>query len=86
MTLNTTNGPVPNPHHHPTHVVNTSRVVEEDLIAEDEAPEILAVASATGWHAEMKDGSTVPLLVFVVTDEGEMYGTIVGENGRIDRK
>lgn len=80
MTLNTTGGPVSHPHHFSMHTVNTSETVYE------EPSEILAVVSASGWYAEMRDGSTVPLLVFVVTDEGEMYGTIVGENGCIDRK
>ncbi len=49
--LNTTNGPVEKE----LHRINTSRVVDEDLLYEDEPPEILAVLPGGVWHARIGD-------------------------------
>jgi hypothetical protein len=63
--------------------INTSRVVEEDMVYEDEPPEILAVMPATGWTATIA-GEDVPLIAFVSLDSGRMYGVTPGEGGLID--
>jgi hypothetical protein len=81
--LITTSGPVPNPHRHPAHTINTSRILEEDLIVEDEEPELLSVMPATGWQAVVK-GEGLALVAWVAMDNGRMYGVAIGENGCID--
>jgi len=81
VVINTTNGPREVPR---GHVVNTSRVVEEDLVYEDEPPEIIAVLGGNGWYAGVGNDA-VPLVAFVALDSGRMYGVVVvGENARID--
>jgi hypothetical protein len=84
MVLNTTNGPVEVPKGSREPVINTSRVVEEDMQYLDEEPEILDVLPGAGWCARMTDGSAVPLVSFVSMETGKMYGVAVGEDGRID--
>jgi hypothetical protein len=88
MTINTTAGPQPreafdrpNPHH----VVNTSRVMEEDLHYEDEDPEIIAVLPADPWCALIGD-ELVSLVAFVALEDGTIHGVAVGDDGRIDLK
>jgi len=61
----------------------TSRVTDEDMVYEDEGPEILAVLPATGWAAVV-GGEVVPLVVFVALDDGRLYGVAVDNDGRID--
>ena len=72
----------------PDHTVNTSRILEEDLVVEDEEPEILQVLSAGDWCAvlEAAEGSRViPLAVWVALDDGSMYGVAPhGGEGNID--
>ncbi len=84
-TINTTSGPVlvEADSGRPGHVVNTSRVVEEDLTYLDEAPEILAVLPGTGWQAVIGE-ERVHLVAFVALDSGKMHGVAIGEDGRID--
>jgi len=82
--LNTTNGPVPkNPEQHPAHTLNTTRVIEEDMVYEDEEAEIAFVLPAAGWAAVV-GGNTVPLVAFVALDTGRMYGASLGDDGRVD--
>jgi len=81
--LNTTNGPVPkNPDQHPSHTLNTSRVVEEDMQNLDEEAEIAFVLPAAGWCASV-NGEAVPLVAFVALDDATMYGVAVAEDGCI---
>lgn len=80
MVLNTTNGPREAPR---GHVVNTSRILEEELTYEDEEPEILAVFSGTDWTAVVVD-KRLTLVAFVALDDAKMYGVAVGEDGHID--
>ncbi len=82
MVLNTTSGPRPKGDPN-GHVINTSRIVEEELVYEDEEPEILAVLPATGWTAVV-GGEVAPLVAFVAVDSGRMYGVGIGEDGRVD--
>ncbi len=84
-TINTTSGPVlvEADSGRPGHVVNTSRVVEEDLTYVDEEPAILAVVSAGDWCALIAD-EAVPMPVWVVLDDASMYGVVVGVDGCID--
>jgi hypothetical protein len=82
-TINTTSGPVEIPKGVRERVVNTSRVVEEDLRYEDEESEILAVIPATGWQAVV-EGEIAALVAFVAMDDGKMYGVAVDEDGLID--
>lgn len=87
MTINTTRGAIPRPEERPGHTLNTSRVLEEDLVYEDEEPEILAVLPGVGYHAVVKGGDgerAVPLVAFVALDSGKMHGVAVGANGLID--
>lgn len=80
--INTTSGPRPKGDPN-GHVVNTSRIVEEELVYTDEEPEILSVMPGTGWHAVV-EGEAVPLAGFVAMDSGRLYGVVVGEDGRVD--
>lgn len=88
--VNTTNGPEPrDPDLRRGHVVNTSRILEEDLQYVDEDPaEIIAVLPAGGWTAalEGEDGlRRIALLVaWVAQDSGRLYGVTIGNDGRID--
>ncbi len=83
MPINTTAGPVEYDRSRPGHVVNTSRVVEEDMQILDEAEEIIAVLPAAGWAAAVGE-ELVALVAFVALDDASMYGVAVGEDGRID--
>jgi hypothetical protein len=81
--MNTTAGPVVFDRSRPGHVVNTSRVVEEDMRALDEPPEILSVMPAGDWRAVVGD-ELVVLVAFVALDSGQLYGVAVGPRGRVD--
>ena len=82
--LNTTNGPVPkNPDQHPSHTLNTSRVLEEDMRHLDEEAEIAFVLPAAGWSASV-NGEAVPLVAFVALGDASMYGAVIGPDGLID--
>ncbi len=80
--LNTTDGPVPKGPH-PAHTLNTTRILEEDMVVEGE-DELLAVVSAGGWYAEIQDGTLLPLVAWTVMDTGKTYGVVVGEDGLVD--
>jgi len=82
--INTTAGPVEYERSRPGHVVNTSRIVEEDLQYVDEPPEIISVLPAADWRAVVEDDELVVLVAFVALDDGRMHGVAVGEDGRID--
>jgi hypothetical protein len=88
LVLNTTGGPKPRGVENQHRYVNTSRVMEEDLVYEDEAPEIIAVVSAAGWctvlEAEGDIRRIVPLVAWVASDSGRMYGLALGETGRLE--
>jgi len=80
--INTTAGPV---ERGPGagHVINTSRLLEEDLQYTDEPPEILSVMPAGDWQASV-GGEAVALTAFVALDSGKLYGVAVGPRGRVD--
>jgi len=81
--MNTSSGPVvvdPTPHQH----VNTSRVVEEDMVYEDEPAEIVHVLSGAGYAATFKDGHREDLVFWVVDDEGAVFGATLNDEGRAD--
>ena len=82
-TINTSDGPKQYDPTRPGHTLNTSRVVEEDLIFEDEVPEIIAVVPGGGWQAVIGD-EAVALVAFVALDSGKMHGVAIGEDGLID--
>jgi hypothetical protein len=82
VVINTTSGPREADRHH-SHTLNTSRVLEEDLTYEDEEAEIAFVLPGDGWHARFDEG-VVPLVAWVVLDDGAMYGVMVGEDGTVD--
>ncbi len=84
-TINTTSGPVlvEADSGRPGHVVNTSRVVEEDLTYVDEEPAILAVVSAGDWCAVV-EGVAVPMPLWVLLDDGSVYGVVIGKDGLLD--
>jgi hypothetical protein len=66
-------------------VINTSRVVEEDMQSLDAEPaEIIDVLPGTGWAARFENGSTERLVAFVAWDDASMTGVTVGSDGRID--
>lgn len=87
-TLNTTSGPRETPKGTRERVVNTSDVLEPpQLVYEDEEPEIVAVLPGGGYHAVVKGRGgerAVPLVAWVATDSGRMYGVSIGEDGRVD--
>jgi hypothetical protein len=83
MVLNTTTGAKEYDRSRPGHTLNTSAVVEEDLVYVDEAPEIIAVLPATGWAALIGD-EAVPMPMWVVLDDGTAYGVVVGADGLLD--
>ncbi len=64
-------------------MVNTSRVVDEDMVYEDEEPEIIAVLPAAGWCAAVGE-ALVPLVAFVALDSAKLYGVAVGNDGKVD--
>jgi len=82
-TINTSSGPVQyDPR--PGHVVNTSRLTEEDLVYEGEEPEVVQVLNAAGWVATFEDGHHEALIFWCLLDTGKMHGVILGEDGLID--
>ncbi len=81
--MNTTAGPRYIDSMRPGHVVNTSRVTDEDMEILDEEPEIIGVLPATGWAAAVGE-RFVPLVVFVAMDSGKLYGVAVGNDGKVD--
>ncbi len=54
MVLNTTSGPVEVQKGTREHVINTSRVMEEDLVYTDEEPEIISVLAASDITGMMR--------------------------------
>ena len=84
MVLNTTRGPVEYDRSRPGHVVNTSRVVDEDMRALDEEAEIVHVLSAMGYAATFEDGRREDLVFWVVDDEGAVFGATLNAEGRAD--
>lgn len=61
----------------------TSRVTDEDMVYEDEEPEIISVLPAAGWAAVVGE-RRLPLVVFVAMADGKLYGVVVGPDGRVD--
>jgi hypothetical protein len=83
--VNTTNSIGRNtPDGNPHHVVNTSRILEEDLTYTDEEPEVAHVLPATDWYARIEGYAPVPLVCWVVLDNGDVYGVGVGDDGKVD--
>jgi len=64
-------------------VVNTSRVVDEDMVQADAEPEIISVMPAGDWRAVV-GGEELALAAFVALDDGRMHGVVVGDDGKID--
>ena len=80
MVLNTTHGPQEVPRGTRSHI-NTSAILEPPLMSyEDEEPEIASVVSAAGWCAVIAD-EAVPLPLWVLLDDGSVYGAAIGEDG-----
>ena len=83
MTVNTTAGPRrvdTTPHG----VVNTSRVVEEDLIYTDSDPEVIGTAAGDGWHCvyELQERlRAIPVLCWSQLDNDEMHPVIAPRGG-----
>jgi hypothetical protein len=44
------------------------------------ATRIVGTLPATGWYAEMVDGSTWPIVGFAITDNGDGFGLVVSGN------
>jgi hypothetical protein len=85
--LNTTSGPKQIQKGTREPVINTSRVVEEDMQYLDEEPEIISVIPARGWHALIDVGESlqpVRLVAFVALDTGRMYGVALDGERHID--
>jgi len=82
-TMNTTAGPVAVDRDPPRHV-NTSRVVEEDMVYEDEPAEIVHVLSGAGYAATFEDGHREDLVFWVVGAEGEVFGATLSDDGKVD--
>ncbi len=85
-TINTSSGPVSveADFGRPGHVVNTTAVVEENLVYEDAEPEIVQVLNAGGWTATFEDGHHEALVFWVVLDDETVHGVVLGSNGLID--
>ncbi len=84
MVLNTTRGPVEYDRSRPGHVVNTSRILEEELTYTDEPAEIVHVLSGAGYEATFEDGHREDLVFWVVGGEGEVFGATLSDEGRAD--
>ncbi len=83
MTINTTHGPAEVPRGTRSHI-NTSAILEPPLMTyEDESADILAVVSAGDWCAVIAD-EAVPLPLWVLLDDGSVYGVAIGEDGLLD--
>ncbi len=83
MVLNTTSGPQEVPRGTRSHI-NTTAILEPPLMAyEGEEPEIASVVSAAGWCAVIAD-EAVPLPLWVLLDDGSVYGAAIGEDGLLD--
>ena len=67
---------------HPSRKVNTSRLMEEDLMSLD-SNEVEHVISADGWYAIFEDGIEEPLVAWAFREDGWAHGVIVkmGESG-----
>ncbi len=81
--INTSNGPVEIPDDNP-HVINTSRVVEEDLIHEDAEPEVIGTAAGDGWHCvyEVRDElRAIPVLCWAQLDNDVVYPVVAPRDG-----
>ena len=81
--VNTTSGPREVPDASEAHTINTSRVVEEDLVYEDEKLEVVHTTPALDWCAVV-GGESVPLVLFATLETGRTYGVALGSDGRID--
>ena len=81
--INTTSGAV---HTHvdgrPLGVINTSRVVEEDLESLD-SNEVVHVIPGHPWVAVFEDGTELPLVAWAITESDKGHGVVVvrAENG-----
>jgi hypothetical protein len=84
MVLNTTTGPKEYGRDRPGHTINTSRVVEEDLVYEDEGAEIVQVLDAAGWAAAFEDGHHEALIFWCLLDDETIHGVLLGEDGLVD--
>ncbi len=81
--INTTRGPAEVPRGTRSHI-NTSAILEPPLMSyEGEEPEIASVVSAAGWCAVIGD-EVVPLPLWVLLDDGSVYGAAIGEDGLLD--
>ena|SRR5215212_9795238 len=77
MTINTTNGPrETHGDGSPLHVINTSRVVEEDMEYLD-TDEVLHCVAAAGWYATFGDGREEPLAFWAVRESDRAHGVVV---------
>ena len=75
--------PLAKPEERPDHVINTSRVTEEDLQYIDE-DDLAFVAPGTGWAVEFADGTVKPLILWGILESGSVHGVVVAADGRID--
>ena len=83
MVLNTTHGPQEVPRGTRSHI-NTTAILEPPLMSyEGEEPEIASVVSAAGWCAVV-EGVAVAMPLWVLLDDGSVYGVVVGADGLID--
>jgi len=66
----------------PLGVINTSRVVEEDLESLD-SNEVLHVIPGHPWVAVFEDGTEIPLVAWAITESDRGHGGVVvaAENG-----
>ena len=83
-TINTSAGPKQYDPTRPGHTLNTSRVVEEDLIFEDEAPEIVHVLNPARCVATFEDGHHEELLFWCLLDDETVHGVALDEDGRVN--
>src|SRR5215212_6099074 len=81
--INTTTGAVQtHADGRPLGVINTSRVVEEDLESLD-SNEVLHVIPGYPWVAVFDDGSELQLVAWAVSEDDKAHGVVVvrAENG-----
>ncbi len=83
-TVNTTAGSREYDTTRPGHVVNTSRIVEEDLVYEDEEPTVVQILNADGWVATFEDGHQENLIFWCLLDDATVHGVVLGERCRVD--
>jgi hypothetical protein len=86
MIINTTSGSRANAGPLPSsqRVINTSRVVEEDLEYVDEGAGIEFVLPGGSWVAEFEGGRREPLVFWAVLDDGRAYGVVLGRDGKVN--